>query len=169
MDVGRALSPRSRSSSRNSPRLKPISSPPRSSRKSLSSPYRNLSINTSSARSRSDSEAHTPFPSEKYTHTTFTTYVEGTTYTRYVIHEAPKPEFQLSRPKGLVMQTTYKTLTRNEEGENTWYTQIHNWISVRKGDGTPTVPSSPRRKLRSIKALDAGQLSPRRFSGISGF
>jgi hypothetical protein len=180
MDPGRSLSPRSRTGSRSSPKLGPVSSPPRAAmRKRLGegtpgSPYRTLGIDTGppagNNRRRADSGPGTPFPSERFTHVTYTTYCKGTTYTNYVIREAAGPAmFQLDRPRGLILQTTYKTLKQNTEGENTWFTQIHSWMTCDPMDGGPTVPSSPRRRLRSIAGLERGQLSPRRFSGVGNF
>ncbi len=184
LDPGRALSPRSRTGSRSSPKLGAVTSPPRTAmRKRLGvgtpgSPYRKLAINTDAAvepvlapnRTRADSGPHTPFPSERFSHVTYTTYCKGTTYTSYIIQDAPAPAaFQLERPKGRIFQTTYKTLKQSEEGENTWFTQIHSWMTEETMDGSPTVPSSPRRRLRSIAGLERGQLSPRRFSGVGNF
>ena len=148
------------------------------SRKRLSSPFRKLSISTSPSKlTRSDSissdfsDPGTPFRSDRYGHTTYTTYVKGTKYTRYVIRKLTCKPFDLDQ-RGHIYQTTFKTMKLNtndtETGKRnkpTWYTHVHIWMkdkgnNVTGAKGTP--PSTPR--LRAISDLERGQISPRRFS-----
>ena len=169
MDPGRLVAPRT--GSRNSPRLSPVQT------KQMGLIKGKLDVNTGEVavlvldggHAKADSNTcHTPFPLEKFSHTTYTTFHKGVTYTRYVIREAiPQPAFfQSNYPKSLIMQTTYKTLKQNAQGKNSWFTQIHSWMTEDPLDGSLTVPSSPRRRLHSIAGLQQGQLSPKRFSDV---
>ena len=179
MDPGRALARKTRRGSRSSPKGSPARSPRRSPRKSphpYGSPRASAGLRRGKpspliltpARMRVDSDPHTPFPSERFSHVTYTTYYKGTTYTRYVIQEVPRSgEFQLDSPKSLIHQTTYKCLQLNPDGGKSWFTQIHSWMNDNSGNGTATTPGSPKRKLRSIEGLALGQLSPKRFSGVN--
>jgi hypothetical protein len=156
MDLGRCLS---------------VSPSRRNSRKRLISPYKKLLISTSpKVRSLSEdsipSDPGTPYGSDRYGHTTYTTYKNGTKYTRYVIRKLREKPFSLfDRPN--IFQTTFKTMKVGDAVSKkniTWYTHVHIWMkeegNLREGGSTP--PSTPR--LRAISDLERGQISPRRFS-----
>ena len=104
----------------------------------------------------------TPFPSERFAVTTYTTYggkIHGRAvkYTTYAIREQRQPSIhERTEFRDRHYQTTYKTPVNGS-----WYVKIHNW-SV-----TPTSPVgclSPKRNIRSLKDLSSATLSPRRFS-----
>ena len=100
------------------------------SRKRLTSPFRKLQISTSPrARLLSEEstssleEPGTPYASDRYTHTTYTTYCQGTAYTRYSINKKKQRRFELNE-RNEIMSTTFKTLKLNSKNIPTWYTSV---------------------------------------------
>ena len=100
------------------------------SRKRLTSPFRKLQISTSPrARLMSEEstssleEPGTPYASDRYTHTTYTTYCQGTAYTRYSIHKKKQRRVDLDE-RNEIMSTTFKTLKLNSKNIPTWYTSV---------------------------------------------
>ena len=151
------------------PGRSPLGSPQKGQRKRLTSPFRKLKVSTS-PRCRSLSmeselsDPGTPYNSDRYSHTTFTTYKKGTKYTRYVIRKVPRRAFNLDqRPD--IFRTTFKTLKLDDAGKATWYTRVHVWMNdTDNKKSTPECPSSPSPRMRAISDLERGQMSPRRFS-----
>ena len=155
----------------------------RSGRKSFrdQSPFKKLSVSTSSSptsrmsprtRQRIDSNASldepvspgTPYSTDKYTHTTYTTYATDsngiqTKYTRYDIRRSVA-KFELDQRTN-IYQTTFKTMHSNQHKgvPPSWYTTVQLWTLEQKHGETPSTP-----RMRAIGDLARGQLSPRRFS-----
>lgn len=116
-------------------------------RKRLTSPFKKLFVSTSPgsplARQRLDSseselsEPGTPFSQDRYQHTTYTTYVKGTKYTRYEITKKRHRPFDLDlRPD--IFQTTYKTMKLNTVGKPSWYTHVTLWTQQKKHGQAPS-------------------------------